>query len=263
MNVQYRALVVDDDTDICRLVFDRLQAMGHECDCVNCIEDARQLVNERKYSYVILDMELPVRYGSQPDINAGVFFLSTLRDKYTRDELPIIVITAKMDGGKNLGLPSQVFYREANDLLLKPLVSTGEHTLETSVQKFVEKKRNSFSPSSHSAEWLFREPDSSDSNVMCWRTISQSGIERRYSVEINSIRGRLLDCINKMRFKNPVISHMDLIMASGIWSERTYFGAKGGAPRGPLKGHVAWFRQKLGIKITYVTTGITVDQPED
>ncbi len=263
MTVQYKALVVDDDADICRLVSDRLKAMGHDCDCVNCIEDARLLVNENKYNYVILDMELPVRYGSLPDINTGVFFLSMLRDKYTRDELPIIVITAKMEDRKNISLPSQVFYREANDMLLKPLESIGEHTLESSILKFVEKKKRAPLTASIQQEWLFRDPDENDCSIMHWRTAAKNGKERRYTVAINSIRGRLLDCIIKMRFKNPVICHMDLITASQVWSHKTYYSPRGGAPRGPLKSHVAAFRRELGMKITYVKNGITVAQPED
>lgn len=263
MTVRYKALVVDDDVDICRYVSNRLKAMGHESDCVNCIEDARSFVNGNRYDYVILDMELPVRYGAPPDVSTGVFFLSTLREKFKRDELPVIVITAKMDNGQNRDLPSRIFYEEANDMLLKPLEETGDHTLEDSILKFVEKRKGAEPAASIRKEWLFRDPEENDQSVMHWRTVAKDGTVRRYTVAVNSIRGRLLYCINKMRFKNPVIYHMDLITASSAWSMKTYYPSKGGAPRGPLKGHVAAFRRELGMKITYVENGITVEQPED
>ncbi len=112
-------------------------------------------------------------------------------------------------------------------------------------------------------EWLFREVSRSNPKMMIWKTVSKKGRERFYPVEITSIRGRLLDCINKMRFRGPVIFHTDLIEASNSWCERTYYAENGGAPRGPLKGHVARLRKVLGMKITYVENGIRVEQPEE
>ena len=262
MNSEYLGLVVDDDADICRCVAERLAAMGHKCDCANCVEDARRMFDAKRYDYVILDMELPVRYGSPPDVGMGVLFLRLLREKRSSDELPVIVITAKMEDRKNIGLPSELFDCEATDLLLKPLVSEGEHTLETSIRKFVEKRKDGWSVPAASAEWLFREPDKKDASIMVWKTVSKTGKERIYPVKMTSIRGRLLDCINKMRFRGPVICDMDLITASGSWTERNFYSKDGGAPRGPLKSHVCELRKKLGMKITYVDKGIKVEQPE-
>jgi len=259
----YKALVVDDDDAICRCVTQRLNAIGHDCDCANCIEDARRLLAENTYDYVILDMELPIEYGKLPDISTGVYFLSSLREKFPREKLPIIVITAKMIEGKNRDLASKIFYREATDLLMKPLETTGEHTIESSIRKFVEKKKDGTPAVERSSEWLFRDFDENNDKIMVWRTVAKNGTERRYPIEINSIRGRLLDCVNKMRFKNPVICHMDLMTASNVWTSASYYAKDGGAPRGPLKSHVAAFRRELGIKITYVENGITVEQPEE
>ncbi len=263
MNLRYNGLIVGDDAENSNNVMERLNAMGHLCDRAFCIEKARQLVTHKKYDYVILDMELPVRTGGQANVDTGVFFLSSLRDHYSREDLPIIAIAAKGDGRQDVGLASQVFFRGATDLLLKPLVRTGEHTLESSILKFVEKRKGAEIAEGVQQEWLFRDLDSNNRSIIHWRTIAKNGTEHRYTVAINSIRGRLLDCINKMRFKNSMICHMDLITASGIWSMKTYYPSKGGAPRGPLKNHVATFRRELGMKITYVENGITVEQPEE
>lgn len=52
-------------------------------------------------------------------------------------------------------------------------------------------------------------------------------------------------------------------MTSGIRNAKTYYATKGGAPRGPIKRHMAWFKQKQGMKIIYVANGTIVEQPEE
>ena len=63
--------------------------------------------------------------------------------------------------------------------------------------------------------------------------------------------------------RGPVITHTDLISVSQAWNRDSYFADNGGAPRGPLKSHVCELRSKHGMKITYVSNGIKVEQPED
>ena len=61
MNRKYKALVVDDDEDICNAVSLLLKAEDHVCNCANDLNTAKDLFARNKYDYVILDMELQLR----------------------------------------------------------------------------------------------------------------------------------------------------------------------------------------------------------
>ena len=57
--------------------------------------------------------------------------------------------------------------------------------------------------------------------------------------------------------------HDDIIRNSEFWTKETYYAKDGGAPRGPLRGHVNVLRSELGMEIEYTDFGINVTQPED
>ena len=144
----------------------------------------------------------------------------------------------------------------------QPSTPTGVFSVETpAVSARVEDTtENAAAPS---ATWLVREWYDNNADRMIWKTVSKSGRVRSYILNTGSIRHRLLDCISKMLARGPVITHTDLLTASQAWDRNTYFAENGGAPRGPLKGHVAVLRKALGMKISYVHNGIKVEQPED
>ena len=58
-----KALIVDDDSDILDSVSDILESLGHECDHADSVESARQRLASSNYTYVLLDLEIPVRSG--------------------------------------------------------------------------------------------------------------------------------------------------------------------------------------------------------
>ena len=256
MNAEYRALVVDDDEMICDHIRERLGVLGHDCDCANSIKEAKDFLAKNTYRYIILDMELPSEYGKTPDVSRGETFLKMLRNQYSREQLPILVITAKSQ--ENIDLASNVVFAGATDYILKPLATRGDHTLEASIQRFVGGCNAPESPEHR--QWLFREPDGMN---MRWTTKSKSGRQRTYVIGANALRCLLLDCI-LMKLKNgPIISHDDIMAYSNHWKPETYFADKGGAARGPIRGHVNALRRELGMVIDYTIDGISVTQPED
>lgn len=256
MNAEYRALVIDDDEMICDHIRERLGVLGHDCDCANSIKEAKEFLAQKSYRYVILDMELPSEFGKTPDVSIGETFLKMLRNQYTREQLPILVITAK--ARENIDLASSVVFAGATDYILKPLALRGDHTLETSIQKFVGGCNAPESPEHR--QWLFREPDGAN---MRWTVRAKNGCERTYSVNAKALRCRLLDTIFMGLPKGSVILHDDILRNSEYWTKDTYFGKDGGAPRGPLRGHVNALRSELGMEIEYTDFGINVTQPED
>ena len=57
------ALVIDDDPDILEDVKDRLESLGHTCDCVTCQNDAQAHIRKCAYGFILLDLEIPLQYG--------------------------------------------------------------------------------------------------------------------------------------------------------------------------------------------------------
>lgn len=54
------ALVVDDDPAILDEVSERLEAIGHRCQVVGSVEDARASLAQGGWNYLVLDLEYPM-----------------------------------------------------------------------------------------------------------------------------------------------------------------------------------------------------------
>ena len=91
-----KALVVDDDEQILARMKDRVLDLGHECDAVGSVYEAEGLVQDNQYDYVVLDMELPLRYGDLPSPSVGNQFLNGLRSRFKT--LPIFVVLLLISG---------------------------------------------------------------------------------------------------------------------------------------------------------------------
>jgi CheY-like chemotaxis protein len=128
------ALVVDDDQDILEDVQERLRAMGHQCVTAACLDDARShLEKEHAFSYVLLDLEIPTRYGKPPMTQQGINLLSHI--KQGQPTLPVIVMTAH--GHDASDLPAEVMrHGGASDYIRKPFPQPGDkhRTLEAAVR---------------------------------------------------------------------------------------------------------------------------------
>lgn len=101
-----RLMVVDDADDVAEAIIDRLASLGHVCDRVATLSDARHLLGIEPYDLVILDINLP-------DGN-GLDFLRSLRA--ARNPLPVLMLTAK------LGVDDRVEALDAgaDDYVVKP-----------------------------------------------------------------------------------------------------------------------------------------------
>lgn len=267
MNKKYKALVVDDDEDICNAVSALLKAKNHDCNCANDLNTAKDLFARNKYDYVILDMELPIRMGGPLMIDTGMLFLSLIREKYTKEKMPVIVLTSKMNTPENIGSISDHCCREdANRVIQKAMLyDVGRYSLDNAINEVVEKREYSSNRQTN-GEWLFRIPNEK-STKMTWKTVAMNGHERSYPIGTGTIRGRLLDCIYRMLDKGDVICISDLIAASGQWNHEKLFSDEKDKTvwlsRGPMKSHAAFYKRELGIKITFLKNGIRVEQPED
>lgn len=251
----YKALVIDDDEGICESIAARLDILEHGCDCAHSVKEAKELLRTNEYNYMILDMEIPNEFGKPPDVTIGERFLKVLRSRFPKDTMPILVITAHAARDINIG-PTVVF-NGATDFILKPLALEGEHTLETSIAKFVG-YGDGIPKADIEGDWLTRTPKG---EKMLWRTIARNGHVREYLLDAGSLRCKVLDCIFILHRKSPVICHQDIMDRVG-WHCKAYYAKNGGAARGPLRGHVAALRKTLGMNIAYYEHGIKITQPE-
>ncbi|MCX6968865.1 MAG: response regulator [Verrucomicrobia bacterium] len=85
-----RALIIEDDPEIVAALADRLDSLGHDHDCVVAQTETRERLDRCTYDYVILDLELPVRFGRPASISTGKNILVEIRThpKHTRVPLP-------------------------------------------------------------------------------------------------------------------------------------------------------------------------------
>lgn len=129
--MKFHALVVDDSPEILEDVKDRLEALGHTCDCVNCLQCARENLAQSRYSHALVDLEIPVRYGRPPRIQNGQYLVREIRATAGYETLPIIVMTGH--GHDSPDLAVEVLRCDgATDFVKKPFPSKG-HTLEKAV----------------------------------------------------------------------------------------------------------------------------------
>ena len=75
----YHALVVDDNPAILEDVEDRLESLGHTCEVAETQVEARKLLAKGKFSYALLDLEIPVRYGSLCRVDNGENLVREIR----------------------------------------------------------------------------------------------------------------------------------------------------------------------------------------
>lgn len=104
-----KILIVDDDSDSAVLVMRMLQLHDLSAVVVNDSTMALKAVDDESPDLVLLDLIMP-RIG-------GAEILASLREKYSRVELPVMMLTA-MDDSSSM---ANCFELGANDYLAKPI----------------------------------------------------------------------------------------------------------------------------------------------
>jgi CheY-like chemotaxis protein len=130
--VSYHALVIDDCPEVRDDVADRLEALGHTCDTIASLTEAREQLAEDAYSYVLLDLEIPVRYGRPSRIPNGRNLIQEIRQTPGHESTPIIVMTSHGHDGPDLAVEVMRGH-QAIDYVKKPFAEDGR-TLETAVK---------------------------------------------------------------------------------------------------------------------------------
>ena len=100
-----RILIVDDEINICHFLSTVLTANGYDTITAQTGADARGLIASEEPDLVLLDLGLPDMDGTE-----------VIKDVRTWSELPIIVISARMDESDKV----QALDMGADDYITKP-----------------------------------------------------------------------------------------------------------------------------------------------
>lgn len=116
--VKLHALIIDDNPGVREALEDRVESMGHTFNSVGCQDDALIRLKDQGYDYILLDLELPTKFGKTPLIPTGTNLLSQIRGSVLHRHTPVIVVTAH--GHDSPDLATRVFKLGANDFVKKP-----------------------------------------------------------------------------------------------------------------------------------------------
>ena len=92
--MKYRALIVEDVADIAETVIETLESLGHDYLWVQSQEEARQPITEGGFSYVLMELSIPLKTGRTLDrIEYGVNLAKEIHQSPAMHNVPIIVMT--------------------------------------------------------------------------------------------------------------------------------------------------------------------------
>jgi CheY-like chemotaxis protein len=129
------ALIIEDDPAIRESLADRLESLGHDCQAVGAQNEAGERIERCAYSYVLLDLELPVRFGRPPSIQIGKNILELIRASSRNKDTPVIVVTAH--GHDRPDLAVELMKAGAVDFVRKPF-----DNLEQSIREALQRRVN-------------------------------------------------------------------------------------------------------------------------
>jgi DNA-binding response OmpR family regulator len=134
------ALVIDDDPEIRDLLKERLESFGHECTAVGSQAEAEEMFKLHTFAYVLLDLEIPIRYGRVPAKSMGENTLRNLRKDPRNGNAPVLVITAH--GKDSPALAVKLMKLGAVDFLNKPFDDRLEESINEALQKHAAKRQD-------------------------------------------------------------------------------------------------------------------------
>ena len=119
MKSKVKALVVEDDLQIQEEIMDVLQLLGHEHDWAESQQQARDLIEQNTYQYVLADLEIPARTGRGfANIEYGKLLIEQIQQINGCGITPVIVMTGHHDKGLNMVM--DLMGNGAMDFISKP-----------------------------------------------------------------------------------------------------------------------------------------------
>lgn len=135
--MKHRALIVEDDPDIAESVTETLDSLGHEYVWAKSQEEAREQIAVGGFTYVLLDLQIPMRFGrGLACIEYGEHLAREMYQSPTMHGVPIIVMTAY--GKEGLEIAAPLCQHGVVEFINKPFPRTGR-TLASLIQSVLER----------------------------------------------------------------------------------------------------------------------------
>ncbi len=118
----HRALVVEDDHALADVLRMKLVRDGHTVTVAKHQREAYRLLDQHRFEFVLLDLRLPTHKNDMdPNAEVGFAILDHIRDRFSMDELPVIVMTAYEETSQTAVRALKAF---ANDYIQKPFADS-------------------------------------------------------------------------------------------------------------------------------------------
>lgn len=195
--MKHRALVVEDSLDIAETVTDTLESLSHDHEWAKSQEEARQKIAAGGFTYVLLDLEIPVRYESGlARIEHGENLAREIHQRATMQAVPIIVMTAY--GKEGLEKAAALCEHGEVEFINKPFPRTGR-TLASVIQAALERtvrRRERVAPKLlkpekpfHGGELVFFD----DRVELCGVSVISSSKSSQMWTILNALKQKLAD----------------------------------------------------------------------
>lgn len=134
-----RALVVESDSQIAASIEDTLFSIGHDYDVATNRWDARRMLTQTDYSYVLLDLKIPARpHRSVATTEFSMLLLEDFRKSNGNRHVPTIVM-AERDPAY-LEMIGELVANGASEFVAIPFPQTG-HTLSKAIRRVLKKRQ--------------------------------------------------------------------------------------------------------------------------
>ncbi len=134
-----RALVVESDSQIAASIEDTLFSIGHDYDVATNRWDARRMLRQTDYSYVLLDLKIPARpHRGVATTEFSMLLLEDVQKSNGNSRVPTVVM-AERDPAY-LEMIGELVAHGASDFVTIPFPHTG-HTLSKAIRRALKRRR--------------------------------------------------------------------------------------------------------------------------
>jgi DNA-binding NtrC family response regulator len=128
-----KVLIIEDDPDIARVLKLDIENRGHGVVIATTQEEAYHIIEKKRFHFALLDLRLPIdNEDMEPDVEVGFDILKYIRERFNKNRLPILVMTAYEESSQTA---VRAFKAGANDYIKKPFHESSE-PLEDKIRAF-------------------------------------------------------------------------------------------------------------------------------
>lgn len=97
------ALIIEDNENVREVVEECVADLGHEFHSARSESEALKHLERHRYDYILLDLELPTRFGKPTSADVGRRLLRTIKAHPTNGAAPVLSMSAHFGPQSELG----------------------------------------------------------------------------------------------------------------------------------------------------------------